>query len=180
MEGIKWTFNYLEFSTVSQGSTWALQNVFFGVCYSSGCMSTSSWNQKISPLSSLRAISVGWETLCYLSNCTEPSFFNFRMGIIIPFLQGLIKIRSDNMGEVLIFGIVPFFITRHSVKEDWYYHYDYNLILIYDINLLKLISILKFSIIYSEVKDSDFSVLFYILNLFCMFWLWQWVVYMVG
>lgn len=65
-------------------------------------MGTSLWNQK--SLSSKVLLA----ECCYETNITVLSliFVIFRMGLIIPSLQSLIKIRNDNMGKV--FYIVPF------------------------------------------------------------------------
>ena len=81
---------------------------FLGYAIASGCMSTSSWNQKSLPFKSEGNFLLVERPYATYLIVPSPAFLTFRMGIIIPFLQGLIKIRSDNMGEVLIFGIVPF------------------------------------------------------------------------
>lgn len=65
-------------------------------------MDTNPWNQKSSSSKVLLA------ECCYETNITVLSltFVIFRVGLIIPSLQSLIKIRNDNVGKV--FSIVPF------------------------------------------------------------------------
>ena len=81
---------------------------FSGYTIASGCISTSSWNQKSLPFKSEGNFLLVERPYATYVIVLSAAFLSFRMGIIIPFLQGFIKIRSDNMGEVLIFDIVPF------------------------------------------------------------------------